>query len=68
MTGTLRWLGIVLGSLIALYLVVRAVVELLTIKYSQPSSYQPVWGGPHVAGVLAVHVGPGVLVLAGAAW
>ena len=61
----LRWLGIVLGGLLALYLVVRGVVELLTVDYSRPSSYQQDWGGPHLAGVLAVHSGPAVLVVVG---
>ena len=68
MTRFFRWFVIILGCLIAVYLVGRAVVELVTIKYSLPSSYQHDWGGPHLAGVLAVHAGPGVLVLAGAAW
>jgi hypothetical protein len=37
--GYLQWLGIVLGGILALYLVVRGVAELFTIDYSKPSSY-----------------------------
>ena len=66
--GYLQWLGIVLGGILALYLVVRGVVELFTIDYSKPSSYQRDWGGPHLAGVLAVHCGPAALVVAGLAY
>jgi hypothetical protein len=66
--GHLQWLGIVLGGILALYLVVRGVVELFTIDYSKPSSYQQDWGGPHLAGVLAVHCGPAALVVAGLAY
>jgi hypothetical protein len=66
--GYLQWLGIVLGGILALYLVVRGVVELFTIDYSKPSSYQQDWGGPHLAGVLAVHCGPAALIVAGLAY
>jgi len=34
--GHLQWLGIVLGGILALYLVVRGVVELFTSDYSKP--------------------------------
>ena len=64
---SLRWMGIALGGLVALYLVVRGVVELVTINYTQPASYQRDWGGPRLAGVLAVHAGPAVLVVVGLA-
>lgn len=57
-------IGIVLGLVIALYFIVRAVVELFIIDFSDPASYQNDWGGPSLAGVLAVHCGPGLLAIA----
>ena len=62
---SLRWLGIALGVVLALFLVVRGIVELFTIAYTQPASYRQDWGGPHLAGVLAVHTGPAVVVVVG---
>jgi len=55
------------GVLVAVFLVVRALVELATIHYNTPASYARDWGGPSLAGVLAVHTGPAVLILAAAA-
>ncbi|MQA82508.1 MAG: hypothetical protein GEV10_29285 [Streptosporangiales bacterium] len=52
---------IVLGSVIAIYFIVRAVVELFVVDFGDPSSYSDAWGGPSLAGVLAVHCGPGLI-------
>jgi hypothetical protein len=49
---------------IGLYLVVRAVVEPFVIDLGDPSTYRLDWGGPHLAGVLAVHIGPGLVAAA----
>jgi len=49
--------GVVLG----VYLILRAVVELLVIDYGDPASYRDDWGGPSLAGVLAVHCLPGII-------
>jgi hypothetical protein len=49
---------------LAAFLIVRAVVELVTLDYSDPSSYQHDWGGPNLVGVLLVHCLPGVLAAA----
>ena len=54
--------------LFAAYLVVRALVELATIHYNVPASYAKDWGGPSLAGVLAVHAGPGIAVAAATVW
>ena len=54
--------------LLAAYLVVRAIVEVATIHYGVPASYARDWGGPSLAGVLAVHAGPGLAVIAAAIW
>ncbi len=51
----------VLGLLIALYFIVRAVIELFVVDFADPGSYQGAWGGPTLAGVLAVHCGPGLV-------
>jgi hypothetical protein len=49
------------------YLVGRAVAEFFLVNYSVPSSYRLSWGGPSLAGVFAVHSGPGLVVLIAAA-
>jgi hypothetical protein len=58
---TVRGLAIAIGVLLGVFFIVRAVVELLTIDYSIPSSYADDWGGPSLAGVLLVHCGLGVI-------
>src|SRR5262245_25840612 len=58
----------VLAYLIGVFPVIRAVVELATIHYSDPPSYERDWGGPTLIGVLAVHCLPGVVALAVMAW
>lgn len=64
MRRVLRVLGLVLGG----YLIVRAIVEIFVIDYGDPTSYRDDWGGPSLAGVLAVHSGPGVLAAALIVW
>ena len=49
------------GAIVAAFLVVRAIVEVLTLHYSDPSSYEHDWGGPSVVGVMLVHCLPGVI-------
>jgi hypothetical protein len=56
------------GLLVGLYLVVRAIVEFVVIDYGDPASYRDDWGGPSLAGVLAVHCGPGLIALALIVW
>jgi hypothetical protein len=51
---------------LGLYLLVRGIVEVWVIDYSDPSSYALDWGGPSLAGVLAVHSGPALLVIVAA--
>jgi len=56
-------------AVLAIYLVLRGIGELFVINYGHPSSYQKDWGGPSLAGVLAVHSGPALLILvASFAW
>ncbi len=54
-------MALVVGLVFAAFLVVRAIVELITFHYSDPSSYEHDWGGPSMVGVLLVHCLPGVL-------
>jgi len=60
----MRRAWLVLGAVAAAFLIVRGIVEVLTIHYSDPSSYEHDWGGPSVIGVLLVHCLPGVLAAA----
>jgi hypothetical protein len=50
-------LGVVLG----LYFIIVAIAEPFRIDMSDPATYSDDWGGPSLAGVLAVHMGPGVI-------
>jgi hypothetical protein len=49
--------------LVGLYLIGRAVAELIMVDPARPETYRQDWGGPHYPGVLLVHVGPAVLVV-----
>lgn len=59
--GRARWALYGGGLLLAAYLIVRAIAEPFVIDMSDAASYRNDWGGPHLAGVLAVHCGPGLL-------
>ncbi len=61
----IRRVGIALALIAAAFFIVRAIVELLTIDYSDPSSYANDWGGPSLAGVLLVHCGLGIVAAVG---
>jgi hypothetical protein len=63
-----QWPFLTIGTLLAVYLVGRGIVELFTIHYSDPASYAGDWGGPSLAGVLAVHSGPALVIIAATAW
>ena len=68
MRRPLRLLGLVLLVVLGTFLVARAVVEVVAVDPGDPSTYRDDWGGPTYAGVLLVHAGPGVLVVALVAW
>jgi hypothetical protein len=59
----LRAICIPVGTVVALYAVGRGVAEFFVVNYSDPASYAKDWGGPSLAGVFAVHAGPGAAVL-----
>jgi hypothetical protein len=62
-----HWVLLALATVVGAFLVVRAIVELATVHYGDPASYARDWGGPTLAGVLAVHAGPGAVSVAVAA-
>ena len=57
MKKILSVLAVVLGA----YLIARAIAEPFLIDFGDPATYRADWGGPTLAGVLAVHCGPGIL-------
>ena len=62
------WPLLAIGPVLVVYLVGRGVAELFLIHYGDPASYAKDWGGPSLAGVLAVHSGPGLVIIASGAW
>lgn len=60
----MKRITLIAGAALGLYLVVRAVVELFVINWTDPASYRNDWGGPSLAGVLAVHCLPGLVAVA----
>ena len=60
----MKKIGIVLLWILGIYLIARAAVEPFVIDFRDPWTYHLDWGGPHLAGVLAVHLGPGIIALA----
>ena len=62
------WPLYAIGAVLAVYLVGRGVAELMLINYGDPASYAKDWGGPSLAGVLAVHSGPGLVIIASGVW
>jgi len=57
----MRKAAVVVGLVLGLYLIVRAVAEPFVIDMSDPATYRNDWGGPTLLGVLLVHCGPGVV-------
>jgi cbb3-type cytochrome oxidase subunit 3 len=63
-----RAIGLAIGGLVAAYLVGRGIAEFWLVDYASPASYRHAWGGPTLAGVFAVHSGPGLIILIAMAW
>jgi hypothetical protein len=57
----MRSLLVVLGHVVGMYLILRALAEMVLVDYSDPTSYGQDWGGPSLIGVLAVHCLPGLI-------
>jgi hypothetical protein len=60
----MKRIGIVFLWILGAYLIGRAAVEPFVIDMSDPATYHLDWGGPHLIGVLAVHMGPGIIAAA----
>jgi hypothetical protein len=58
-----RIIGLAVAGLVAAFLVGRAIAEFWVVDYANPASYQQSWGGPSLAGVFAVHTGPGLIIV-----
>jgi hypothetical protein len=54
----------IVGGIVGLYLIGRAIAELFLIDMSDPATYRDDWGGPSLIGVLLVHCLPGLLAAA----
>lgn len=52
------------ATLVGLYLMARAVAWPFSVDPSDPTTYQNDWGGPTLAGAVAVHCGPGIVAAA----
>jgi hypothetical protein len=63
LNGRVRKVFWVLGAVLGVFLIGRAIAEPFTIDLGDPATYRNDWGGPSLAGVLAVHMGPGLLAL-----
>jgi hypothetical protein len=63
----LKAIPLLLGGVLALFLIGRAIAEFWVVDYSNPASYQNAWGGPSLVGVFIVHSGPGLAILIGGA-
>jgi hypothetical protein len=59
----MKRIALIAGAVLGLYLVGRAFAEPFVIHWTDPASYRSDWGGPSLAGVLAVHCLPGLAVL-----
>ena len=60
--------GVGILWVIGIYFVARAVVEPFVIDVNNPATYRDDWGGPHLAGVLLVHCGLGLIAASLMAW
>ena len=56
----MRKVARVVGVVVGLYLVARAIAEPFLINMSDPATYRNDWGGPSLFGVLLVHCGLGL--------
>lgn len=64
----MKRIGVAILWVIGIYFVARALVEPFVIDVNDPASFRNDWGGPHLAGVLLVHCGLGVVAAALMAW
>jgi hypothetical protein len=53
---------LIAALIVGVYLTGRAIAEPFIIHWGDPASYRNAWGGPSLAGVLAVHCLPGLIL------
>ena len=58
----------VLGAVLGVFLIVRAIAEPFVIDMSDPATYRDDWCGPNLAGVLAVYMLPELIAAAVFVW
>lgn len=66
--GAMKKIAMIVGMVVGLYLVGRAIAEPFVIDVTDPATYREDWGGPSLLGVLAVHCGPGIVAGAVMVW
>lgn len=64
----MKRIALVAATVVGLYLTGRAVAEFFVIHWGDAASYRDDWGGPSLAGVLAVHCLPGLILPGYLAW
>jgi hypothetical protein len=64
----MKRIGVVLLWFAGIYFVARSIVEPFLIDANDPSTFRHDWGGPHLAGVLLVHCGLGLIAATLMAW
>jgi hypothetical protein len=60
----MKRVAVVIGVVLGLYFIIITIAEPFRIDMSDPATYSDDWGGPSLIGVLAVHMGPGVIAAA----
>ena len=62
--GDMKRVLAILGVLLGVYLMARAVSWPFSVDPGDPTTYANSWGGPSLLGAAAVHCGPGILAAA----
>jgi hypothetical protein len=65
---TMKRAAVIAAMVVGLYLTGRAVAEFFVLHWGDAASYRNDWGGPSLAGVLAVHCLPGLILPGYLAW
>lgn len=62
--GGMKRVLAILGVLLGVFLMARAVAWPFSVDPGDPTTYANSWGGPSLLGAAAVHCGPGILAAA----
>jgi hypothetical protein len=58
----MKRVALIAGVVLGLFLTGRAIAEPFVVHWGDQASYRNSWGGPSLAGVLAVHMLPGLIL------